>query len=198
MTNIKIIAGSTRPGRFNIQPATWIYTLAQAYTATHPDIHVELLDLEQFNLPLLDESQPASNGVYEHEHTKAWAAKIADADAFIIVTPEYNHSVPGALKNAIDFLSAEWENKPVSFISYGGLAGGSRSVEHLRGIAGELHMFDLRNQIMFPNYWGDLNEKGEYQFNDRHAKSGESMIKELAFWGEVMKSAREKLQAEKK
>jgi NAD(P)H-dependent FMN reductase len=189
MLKIKIIAGSTRPGRFNIQPARWITEIAKA----RKDIEVELLDLEEINLPFLDEAAPPMMQTYSKEHTKKWAAKIADADGFIFVTPEYNHSTSAALKNAIDFLYAEWNFKPVTFVSYGSLAGGSRAVEHLRGIAAEIKMYDLREQIMLPNYWENLNEKGEYQFNERHRKSAEEMLKSLIFWAKKMKDARSEL-----
>lgn len=189
MVKIKIIAGSTRPGRFNIQPATWIYDIAKE----RDDMEVELVDLAEVNLPLLDEEIPPSQGKYEHEHTKKWAAKIAEADGFVFVTPEYNHSIPAALKNAIDFVYAEWNFKPVSFVSYGSLAGGSRAVEHLRAVAAEVRMYDLREQIMLPNYWENVNEKGEYQFNERHVESARGILDNLAFWAERMKEARAKL-----
>lgn len=131
MITIKIIAGSVRPERFNIQPATWIYEIAKKRT----DIKVELLDLQEINLPFLDEPVPPSMHQYSKEHTRRWSKKISQADGFIFVTPEYNHGVSPALKNAIDYLFYEWHYKPVSFISYGSLAAGARSVEHLRGTA---------------------------------------------------------------
>jgi NAD(P)H-dependent FMN reductase len=189
MIKIKIIAGSTRPGRFNIQPAEWIHNLAKE----RKDVEVELLDLNKISLPFLDESSPALLGRYENEHTKEWAATIGEADGFIFVTPEYNHSYSPAIKNAIDYLNAEWKYKPVSFVSYGSAAGGSRAVEHLRGVAGELRMFDLREQILLPNYWESMNEKGEYQFSDVHKDSAKLILDELSFWAKEMKESRTKL-----
>ncbi|MEN9649575.1 MAG: hypothetical protein RL094_542 [Candidatus Parcubacteria bacterium] len=186
MTKIIIIAGSTRPGRFNMQPAQWFYSIAK----DHPGIEVELVDLADINLPLLDEPVPASQNQYSKDHTKAWSKIVGSADGFVVVTPEYNHSMPAALKNAFDYLYTEWSFKPISFVSYGALAGGARAVEHLRGVAGQLNMFDIRDQILFPNYWEHLNEKGEYQFNERHAESAKAMIKTVAFWAEKMKEAR--------
>lgn len=188
MTKIKIIAGSSRPGRFNLQPATWIYERVK-----EKGIDVELLDLKEINLPFLDEEIPPSQNQYSQEHTKEWAKLIGEADGFIFVTPEYNHSYSPILKNAIDFLYAEWNNKPVSFVSYGSLAGGSRAVEHLRGVAAELKMFDLREQILLPNYWENLNDAGEYQFNDSHISTASEMIDNLIFWAEKMKEARAEL-----
>lgn len=189
MVEIKIIAGSIRPGRFNIQPATWIYNLAKERS----DCRTELIDLAQVNLPFLDEAIPPSQGKYEKEHTKQWAARIAAADGFVFVTPEYNHSYSPAIKNAIDFVFKEWHYKPVSFVSYGSLAGGSRAVEHLRGVAAEVKMYDLREQIMLPNYWENLDQNGNYQFTERHVKSANELLDSLVFWAERMKAARNEL-----
>jgi NAD(P)H-dependent FMN reductase len=192
MVKIKIIAGSTRPGRFNIQPATWIYNLAKE----RKDIEVELLDLAEINLPLLDEPVPPSQNQYSREHTKKWSATIAEADGFVIVAPEYNHGIPAALKNAIDYLFFEWHYKPVSFVSYGSLAGGARSVEHLRGVAGEVKMYDLREQILLPNYWENLDDKGQYKFTERHNESAKEILENLVFWAGKMKEARGELKAQ--
>lgn len=189
MVKIKIIAGSVRPGRFNIQPARWITEIAKA----RPDTETELLDLAEINLPFMDEPEPPMQHKYSKEHTQKWAAKIAEADGFVFVTPEYNHSLSPALKNAIDYLFQEWNFKPVVFVSYGSLAGGSRAVEHLRGVAAEIKMYDLREQVMLPNYWESLNEKGEYNFTERHKESAEAMLDSLVFWSKKMKEARSEL-----
>jgi NAD(P)H-dependent FMN reductase len=139
---IGIILGSTRPGRRGEQVARWVLEQAsQRDGATY-----ELVDLADFELPHLDEAATASQGRYEHEHTKAWAAAIARYDGFVFVTPEYNHSTSGALKNAIDYLYAEWNNKAAGFVSYG-VHGGTRAVEHLRLIVGELQIADVRQQV---------------------------------------------------
>lgn len=188
MTHLSIIAGSTRPGRFGITPARWLFELAQKELSGKADI--EFVDLAEQGLPLLDEAVPPSQGKYEHEHTKRWAATVARADGFFFVTPEYNHSLPGALKNALDFVYAEWNDKPAAFLSYGSLAGGARAVEHLRGICGDLKMYDLREQILLPNYWDNLDAAGHYQFNERHVTSATKILGELAFWAGVMKAAR--------
>jgi NAD(P)H-dependent FMN reductase len=142
MTKIGIILGSTRPGRNGEAVAKWVLDVA----AKRSDAEFELVDLLDFNLPHLDEAAPPSFGQYTQPHTIAWAEKIGSFDGFIMVTPEYNHSTSGALKNAIDFLFAEWNNKAVGFVSYGSV-GGTRAVEHLRLIAGELMMADVRAQV---------------------------------------------------
>ena len=153
MTKIGIILGSTRPGRNGEAVAKWVLDIAKQRS----DAEFELVDLLDYNLPHYDEPIPASMGQYAHPHTQEWARKIASFDGFVIVTPEYNHSTSGALKNAIDFLFAEWNNKAVGFVSYGSV-GGARAVEHLRLIAGELMLADVRAQVLlslatdFENY----------------------------------------------
>jgi NAD(P)H-dependent FMN reductase len=142
MTRIGIILGSTRPNRNGEQVARWVYDIA----SRRSDAEFELVDLRDYPLPHLDEPLPPSMGQYQNEHTRQWADKIASFDGFVIVTPEYNHSTSGVLKNAIDYLFAEWNNKAVGFVSYGGV-GGARAAEHLRLIAGELQMADVRQQV---------------------------------------------------
>lgn len=142
MTRIGIILGSTRPNRNGEQVAQWVLDVA----SSRDDAEFELIDLRDHPLPHLDEPLPPSLGQYHNEHTKKWAAKIASFDGFVIVTPEYNHSTSGVLKNAIDYLYAEWNNKAVGFVSYGS-AGGTRAVEHLRLVAGELQLADVRQQV---------------------------------------------------
>jgi NAD(P)H-dependent FMN reductase len=142
VTRIGIILGSTRPNRRGEQVADWVLDVA----SRRHDAHFEPVDLRDYPLPHLDEPLPPSLGQYQNGHTKEWAAKIASFDGFVIVTPEYNHSTSGVLKNAIDYLYAEWNNKAVGFVSYG-VAGGARAVEHLRLVSGELQMADVRQQV---------------------------------------------------
>jgi NAD(P)H-dependent FMN reductase len=142
MTRIGIILGSTRPNRNGEQVAKWVYNIA----SHRSDAEFELVDLRDYPLPHLDEPLPPSFGQYQNEHTRLWAAKIASFDGFVIVTPEYNHGTSGVLKNAIDYLYAEWNNKAVGFVSYGSV-GGARAAEHLRLVAGELQMADVRQQV---------------------------------------------------
>jgi len=144
---IKIILGTTRKGRFGDKPAHWILDEARAL----PDVEVELLDLRDYPLPHFDE--PASpmwkKGQYDDESVQRWADRIADGDAFVIVSPEYNHGYPAVLKNAIDYIYPEWVNKPVGFVSYGN-AGGARAVEQLRQVAIEMQMWPIRSAIHIP------------------------------------------------
>src|SRR5437867_2427452 len=153
MTRIAIILGSTRPGRNGEAVANWVYDIAKQ----RDDADYELVDIAEFYLPHLDEAAPPSLGQYAQPHTKTWAKKIVSFDGFVFVTPEYNHSISGALKNAIDFLYAEWNNKAAGFVSYGG-AGGARAVEQLRLVLAEVQIATVRNQVLlsmftdFDNY----------------------------------------------
>ena len=124
MLQVGIIIGSTRPGRKADAVASWVHEIAKQRT----DAAFEVVDIADYNLPLLDEPVPPSIGKYSKDHTKKWAAKIATFDAFVFVTPEYNHGTSAALKNAIDFLFAEWNNKAAGFVGYGS-AGGVRAIE---------------------------------------------------------------------
>lgn len=141
---IAIITGSTRPGRNNEAVARWVYDLARQRT----DATFELVDIADYNLPLLDEPSSPMFGNYARPHTKAWSEKIASFDGFVFVTPEYNHSMSGALKNALDFLYREWNNKVAGFVSYGGGANGARAVEHLRAVMSELMVATVRTQVL--------------------------------------------------
>lgn len=142
MTRIAIIIGSTRPGRKAPTIAHWVHRHAAART----DATYEIVDLAEIDLPRYNEAVPPIAGRYQHAHTQRWAAQIASYDGFVFVTPEYNRSVPAALKDAIDYLYAEWNNTAAGFVSYGVL-GGIRAVEHLRHIAGELKIADVRTQV---------------------------------------------------
>ena len=145
MLRIAIIIGSTRPGRKAEAVAKWVYEIAQ----NRSDAEFELVDIKDFDLPLLHEPVSPIMGQYTQEHTKTWSAKIASFDAYVFVTPEYNHGTSAALKNAIDFLYHEWVNKAAGFVSYGG-AGGARAVEQLRLVMAEVQIATVRNQSCSP------------------------------------------------
>src|SRR5882762_5850109 len=147
MPRVAIIVGSTRPGRKGEAVARWVYEIASSRGAAE----FELVDIKDYDLPLLDEPMSAILGQYSNDHTKAWSAKIASSDAFVFVTPEYNHATSGALKNAIDYLYKEWNSKAAGFVGYGG-AGGVRAVENLRLVMGELMVADVRAQVAVSLY----------------------------------------------
>lgn len=180
MTRIGIILGSTRPGRNGEQVARWILDLATA----RGDAAYELVDLADYPLPHLDEALPPAMGRYEHDHTKAWAAKIASFDGFVIVTPEYNHSTSGVLKNAIDYLYGEWNDKAVGFVSYGS-AGGARAVEHLRLIAGELQMADVRQQVAL-SLMTDFEGFSAFRPGDHHVPAVATLLDQVLAWSSAL------------
>jgi NAD(P)H-dependent FMN reductase len=156
MAHIQVIVGSTRPGRVGRKIADWFLSQAQVPEGST----VEIVDLADINLPLLDEPVSAMWDQYSKDHTKAWAEIIAKADGFVFVTAEYNHGVPGALKNAIDYLYKEWAYKPVAFVGYGGM-GATRSIEHLVGTASELRMFPLKSRVHVLDVWAALDDNDQ-------------------------------------
>ncbi|MFI6821055.1 NADPH-dependent FMN reductase [Micromonospora sp. NPDC050187] len=180
MTRIGIIIGSTRPGRNGEQVAKWVFDIA----SRRDDAEFELVDLADYPLPHLDEAIPASFGQYQQEHTKRWAAKIASFDGFVIVTPEYNHSTSGVLKNAIDYLFAEWNNKAVGFVSYGS-AGGARAVEHLRLIAGELKMADVRQQVVL-SLMTEFENFSVFKPGDYNLPAVNTLLDEVVAWSKAL------------
>ncbi len=187
MTKIGIIIGSTRPGRNAEQVAKWYYDVAKNRT----DAEFELIDISDYNLPLLDEALPAGWNQYANDHTKKWAAKIAEFDGFVMVTPEYNHGTSAALKNAIDYLAVEWANKAVAFVSYGS-AMGVRAVEHLRLVAGELQMADVRAQVMF-SLFTDFENFTTFTPAESKANSVNEQLDQLIPWTNALKSVRKSM-----
>jgi NAD(P)H-dependent FMN reductase len=180
MTKIGIILGSTRPGRNGEGVAKWVLEVASRRT----DAEFELVDLLDYKLPHLDEGLPPSMGQYSQPHTIEWANKIASFDGFVMVTPEYNHSTSSALKNAIDFLYSEWNNKAVGFVSYGAL-GGARAVEHLRLIAGELQMADVRAQVAL-SLFTDFENFSELSPTDYQTQALNTMLDQLVAWSKAL------------
>jgi NAD(P)H-dependent FMN reductase len=148
----------------------------------------ELIDLVHFELPLLDEPVPASQKKYTKEHTKRWSAKVESLDAFIFVTPEYNHSTSGALKNAIDFLGQEWANKAAGFVGYGSVMG-ARAVEHLRLIMAELRVATVRTQVGL-SLFTDFENYKAFKPAPHHAKNLKALLDEVILWGGAMKTVR--------
>ncbi|MBT2523286.1 NADPH-dependent FMN reductase [Arthrobacter sp. ISL-28] len=184
MVNIAVVVGSTRPGRRSRQVAEWV--LSRATSRGGADF--EMLDLADYELPLLDEPMPPSMGNYKHEHTKVWARTISRFDGFIFVTAEYNHSIPGVLKNSLDFLYAEWNNKAAGFVSYGS-AGGVRAVENLRLIAGELQMADVRAQVALP-FATDFENFATFTPSESAEEALEPLLEQLISWSTALKTIR--------
>lgn len=185
MLNVAIIVGSTRPGRKSEAVAQWVYDIAKRRS----DATFELVDLRDFNLPLLDEPLPPALGQYSQPHTKAWAEKIAEFDAFVFVTPEYNHGIPGALKNAIDFLFREWHHKAAGFVSYGGHANGSRAVEQLRLVLAEVHVAGVRAQVLL-SLFSDFENFSVFKPATSREAAVTAMLDEVLAWGGALQTLR--------
>jgi NAD(P)H-dependent FMN reductase len=184
MLKVAIIIGSTRPGRKAEAVARWVYDIA----AKRSDASFEVVDLAAFDLPLLDEALPPIVNQYAKPHTKAWAAKIATFDAFVFVTPEYNHSTSGALKNAIDFLFREWNDKAAGFVGYGGV-GGARAVEHLRLVMGEIKVAAVRAQVALSLYT-DFENFTTLKPGPHQEAAVNAMLDDLVAWGLALQAMR--------
>ncbi len=183
MTKIAIILGSTRPNRMGATVADWVHKEAASRDASY-----DLIDLREVDLPFLDEGTPPSMGQYEHEHTKQWAATIEQYDGFVFVTPEYNHATSAALKNALDYLYAEWNNKACAFVGYGSL-GGARAVENLRAIASELQMAHVRQQVALSLY-NDWEDFEDFKPEPANVEALGTMFDQLESWAAALATVR--------
>jgi NAD(P)H-dependent FMN reductase len=184
MLKVAVIIGSTRPNRVGGIVGDWVFEVARK----RGDAEFTLIDLVDVNLPLLDEGLPPGAGQYTKQHTKDWAATVAQFDAFLIVTGEYNHSIPAALKNAIDFIHAEWINKAAGFISYGA-DNGIRAVEHLRNVMAELQVATVREQVKLNSYT-DFENFYDFHPTARHEASLNTLIDQVVAWGGALATLR--------
>jgi NAD(P)H-dependent FMN reductase len=177
--NVALIYGSTREGRFCDTVGRW----AASEIGRHKNLVLDVIDPATLHLPDLHKRK-------ETAEIAALKERIGRADAFIIITPEYNHSYPAALKFLIDSVNAQWQAKPVAFISYGGVSGGLRAVEHLRGIFAELHAVTIRDSISFPNVWAQFDSEGNMRDPDRAAKNMDKLLRQLTWWAVALADAR--------
>jgi NAD(P)H-dependent FMN reductase len=184
---LAIIIASTRPGRVGPSIGTWFEGIA----TTQGDFDVEVVDLKKVDLPVFDEPNHPMLGDYVHEHTKRWAARIAAADAFVFVMPEYNHSYNAALKNAIDYLHGEWTHKPVGFVSYGGISAGTRAVQALKPVCTALRMHPVTEQVAIAAFQQYLTDDGEFAPAAGLDDSARAMLSSLAKWTQAMQSLRQ-------
>lgn len=184
MIRIGVIVGSTRPGRKALDVAKWVLGIANLRS----DAIYELVDIADANLPLLDEAMPPSMGHYSQQHTKDWAAKIAQYDGFVFVTPEYNHGTSAALKNAIDFLFKEWNNKAAGFVGYGSM-GGARAIESLRLVMGEIMVADVRQAVML-SLFRDFENFTTFTPATSHEQTLETMLDQVVAWSHALQAVR--------
>lgn len=154
---LQVIVASTRPGRIGKSIGDWFTRIAEQ----HGGFQVEQIDLAQVNLPFMDEPKHPKLRDYQHQHTKDWSATIDRADAYMFVTPEYNYGYNAVLKNALDFLCQEWADKAVSFVSYGGIAGGTRAVQQLKQIVTTLRMVPIFESVNIAFAASKLDENGQ-------------------------------------
>lgn len=188
---IAIIIGSTRDVRYGGNPAQWVFEAAKK----RDDIEVELLDLRDFALPFFNEKASNAWVPTENDEGRRWQKKVGSFDGYIFVTPEYNRSIPAALKNALDFAYPEWNRKPAAIVGYGSV-GGARAVEHLRTIAIELQMAPTRTGVHIQGADFMATSSGKKQLGEiEHLqKNLKAMLDELAWWAFALKSAREEMQ----
>jgi NAD(P)H-dependent FMN reductase len=175
MPNLAIIVGSTRPGRAGLPIAQWFTARAK----DHGEFDVTVVDLAELDLPLLDEPNHPRLRQYTRRHTKDWSAIADAADAFVIVTPEYNYGYPASIKNAIDYLHHEWQYKPVGFVSYGGVAAGTRAVQQLKQVVTTLRMLPVVESVNIPFHTQFLDEDGALQPNEIMEQAADAMLDEL-------------------
>jgi NAD(P)H-dependent FMN reductase len=173
---LTIVIGSTRPGRVGPKFAEWFRSLA----VEHGGFEVELVDLAELNLPLMDEPNHPRLRQYTYQHTIDWSRTVERADAFVFVTPEYNFGYSAPLKNAIDYLSREWADKAVGFLSYGGVAGGTRAVQQLKQVVTALKMIPVAESVNLPFFSQFIDDYGVVKPNDVMTRSANAMLDELA------------------
>jgi NAD(P)H-dependent FMN reductase len=174
-----VIVGSTRVGRFAPKVAEWFSSKARL----REDMCVDVIDLAEAHLPDVLSAEPGPDVMMMRQ-------RLAGADAFVIVTPEYNHSFPAPLKTAIDWHSKEWRAKPVGFVSYGGAAGGLRAVEQLRQVFAEVHAVTVRDTVSFHGVWDHFEAAGQLKNPERHGRAADLMLDQIAWWGEALREAK--------
>ena len=184
MTKIAIVTGSVRPGRQSLDVAHWVKSIADQRS----DAEFEIVDIADFKLPVWDEPMPPSMGPSSTPHAQAWSSKMAEFDGYVFVVSEYNHSITGALKNALDYLYPELNNKAAGFVSYGS-AGGARAVEHLRGILSEMQVAHVRNAVTM-SLFTDFENFSTFTPTDPAAASVEPMLDQLVAWAKALETVR--------
>lgn len=182
--HLQIILGSIRQGRIAKPVGDWTYEFTKKAAACT----VELIDLKEWNLPMFDLPKSPIMGDYQDENQKKWARKVAEGDAYLFISPEYNHGYSPALKNALDYLYAEWNRKPATFVAYGGVEG-ARSVEQLRGVLVELQIAPLREALHIRNVFKKVQNE-QFQPEEFDEKQLATVLDELLWWGKALKRAR--------
>jgi NAD(P)H-dependent FMN reductase len=186
--NLLIIIGSTRPGRVGLPVSQWFAERARQSGA----FNVEVADLAEINLPFLDEPNHPRLHQYTQEHTEKWSAMVDKADAFVMVTPEYNFGMAAAIKNALDYLFLEWQFKPVGFVSYGGISAGTRAVQMAKQVVTTLKMMPVPEAVTIPFVMQYVDDQKHFQSTDALNSAADTMLAELLIWEEALRPARSK------
>ncbi|MFJ1924066.1 NADPH-dependent FMN reductase [Streptomyces sp. NPDC088131] len=180
---VAVILASNREGRFAPVVADWF----RSRTDAHPGIETDLIDVAGLALPTALSYRP---GPEDRDLLGEVSARLAAAEAFVVVTPEYNHSYPAPLKNLIDWHHAEWQAKPVAFVSYGGVSGGLRAVEHLRQVFAELHTVSIRDTVSFHNAGALFDDEGRHRDPAGADAAAKSLLDQLVWWGRALREAK--------
>jgi len=183
---LMILVTSSRPGRAGPSLAQWVEPLARA----HGEFRVNLVDLAELNLPFMDEPNHPMKKDYQHEHTKAWSRMVEASDAFLVVAAEYNFGFTAVFKNAIDYLYQEWKNKPVAFVGYGGVAGGTRSIQMMKSVLTSLDMMPVNDAVYLPFFRNQLDAAGQFVPTEEQNKAAAKMLKSLARWAVTLRPLR--------
>ncbi|HVA89206.1 MAG TPA: NAD(P)H-dependent oxidoreductase [Chloroflexota bacterium] len=187
MPTLMIIIASTRPGRVGLPVAQWFHER----TKVHAGFTIDLVDLAELKLPFMDEPNHPRLRRYTHQHTKDWSARVAGADAFVFVMPEYNYGFNAPLKNAIDFLHHEWAYKPVGFVSYGGIAAGTRAVQMIKLVVTTLKMAPLFEAVSIPFVAQFIDDEGKVRANEIMETAATAMLDELGRWVTALQTLRQ-------
>lgn len=183
---VALICGSVREGRFGPVITSWM----QGRLTWRPEVELDVIDVAELSLPLTQQAKPVPYGDYDSPAVRAWAARAGAADAFVVVTPEYNHGYPAALKLAIDSINPEWRAKPVGFVSYGGVSGGLRAVEQLRAVFAELRAVTIRETVSFAQFWTCFDDNGIPSDRTAANTAADVMVDELLWWASALHTAR--------
>lgn len=186
MLKLQTIICSTRPGRIGPSIAQWF----NEYAGAHGGFESTLVDLADANLPIYNEANHPVMQQYEHEHTKAWASSVADADAYVFVLPEYNYCPPPAFFNALNYVYREWNYKPCGFVSYGGASGGLRSAQVAKQLVTTLKMMPMTEGVMVQMAGSFIDESQKFQADTNHESSSTTMLDEMVKWGTALKTIR--------
>jgi NAD(P)H-dependent FMN reductase len=187
MPTLQILIASTRPGRVGLPVGQWFIERAREHGAFELDV----VDLAELRLPFMDEPAHPRLRHYIHEHTRTWSARVDAADAFVFAMPEYNHGFNAPLKNALDYLHHEWQHKPLGFVSYGGVAGGTRAVQLLKQVATALKLAPLFEAVHIPFVAQLIDDEGRFQANAAMETAADAMLDELVRMEAVLRPLRE-------